>query len=77
MTTPPYTESLFWTVLPTIVPIKQETKDLLHFHTRVNVTDPSAPDPVLGASNRDTQPLNGRRVFKIDIPLIELGTNDT
>ena len=65
LTTAPYTESLFWTVLPTIVSIKKETKDMFHFHT--HASDTSLPDPVLGAQNRDTQPLNGRHVFKIEI----------
>ena len=45
LTTPPYTEGLFWTVLATPVPVRSETVDLFasHFTSEIAV----------GASNRD------------------------
>lgn len=52
LTTPPFSELLFWTVLPTVVPIKQSTKNLFLYTKHIKNSDKS--DPILGSSNRDT-----------------------
>jgi hypothetical protein len=65
LTTPPYSELLFWTVLPTIIPINKVTHDLFLFTEHVQGSDET--DPILGNTNRDVQPLNGRHVYKVDI----------
>ena len=65
LTTPPFSELLFWTVMPQVVPIKQSTKELFLYTKHIKGSDKS--DPILGASNRETQPLNDRHVYKIDI----------
>jgi carbonic anhydrase len=59
LTTPPYTEGLFWTVLANPVPVRHETLALFESHSQGEIA--------VGSSNRDVQPLNMRRVFKVDI----------
>lgn len=59
LTTPPYSELLLWTVLPTVVRIQPSSLALLHLQ--------HGHDPAVGSSNRDTQPLNNREIFKVDL----------
>jgi len=67
LTTPPYAELLFWTVIPDIIPIKQSTKDLFLWSEHVNTAGYEKDHPAPGADNREIQPLNGRRIYKLEI----------
>jgi carbonic anhydrase len=58
LTTPPYSESLFWTVLAEPVPISPQTAALFQMPEMGSV---------LGASNRSVQPINDRQIYKVDI----------
>lgn len=66
LTTPPYSELLFWTVIPEIIPIKQSTLDLFLYKAHTN-TPGFNTHPAAGADNRDVQPLNGRRIYKLNV----------
>jgi hypothetical protein len=51
--------------MPEVIPIKSSTKDL--FLLTEHIKGSSKSDPILGAANRDIQPLNDRHVYKVDI----------
>jgi carbonic anhydrase len=53
LTTPPYSETLFWTVLSEPLAISPDTLHMLKIK--------------IASSNRETQPVNDRDVYKVDI----------
>jgi len=49
LTTPPFTELLFWTVMPEAIPIKSSTKALFLYAKHMDTEGSGRVDPVLGA----------------------------
>uniref|UniRef100_A0A7S3FVH0 carbonic anhydrase n=1 Tax=Strombidium rassoulzadegani TaxID=1082188 RepID=A0A7S3FVH0_9SPIT len=76
LTTPPYSESLLWTVLLDTIDISPETAELFKLDETENAKnarkyeDPISREPIqphqVGAQNREVQKTNGRQVFKLE-----------
>lgn len=65
LTTPPYSEFLLWNMVARVPRINYETLKL--FRHEVAILDQSGKkaDKLFGQSNRDVQPLNGRKIYEI------------
>lgn len=62
LTTPPYSEYLFWTLIPQVYQIQPETLEL--FKKKFPVDGKS---PVIGEPNRKVQALNDRTIYYVDL----------
>ena len=68
LTTPPYSEPILWNMLPEVVKIRPQTLAYFGDHEEVvdNFND-EGENIHFGASNRDLNPINGRKIFKVEI----------
>ena len=63
LTTPPYSEYLFWTLIPKVIQIQPSTLRL--FDTKMfNKLSTTSP---VGEENRDVQALNNRTIYYVDL----------
>jgi hypothetical protein len=63
LTTPPYSEMLLWNMVARVPYINYETLKL--FRHSVPIPDKKSSPRLFGQSNRDVQPLNGRKIYEI------------
>lgn len=72
LTSTPYTEPILWNILPQVIQISPRAMTYFGGNKRVersfNDYDTFGEDISFGGENRETMPINGRQIIKIDIP---------